>query len=71
MEPRQLVFSRFTCLMADTLYKEEGKAHSHQFIFGAWNQLQVMTCSIGHSLQNRWGELSAGSSIMKRNSDSG
>jgi hypothetical protein len=38
MGPRQLDCSRFKFLMVDTLYKGEGKAHSHQTIFGA--QLQ-------------------------------
>jgi hypothetical protein len=39
-------------------YKKWGggtEAYSHQFILGAWNQLQVMTCRIGHSLQNSSG----------------
>ena len=37
-------------------YKEgRGEAYSSQFIFGDWNQLQVMTCRIGHSLQNSSG----------------
>jgi hypothetical protein len=71
MEPRQLVWSRYKFLVADTLYKRGGKVHSCQFILVAWNQLQVMTCRIGHSLQNSWGGggLSAGSSILKRNSE--
>jgi hypothetical protein len=51
--------------MADMLYKGGGKVHSCQFILGAWNQLQVMMCRIG--LQG----LSAGSTILKRNSDTG
>jgi hypothetical protein len=55
IEPRQLVW----------------KVHSGQFILGAWNQLQVMTCRIGDSLQNSSPGLSAGSSILKRNSDCG
>jgi hypothetical protein len=40
-EPRQLVCSRFKLLMADMLYKGEGKAHSCQIILGT--QLQVTT----------------------------
>ena len=41
---------------SDCAYKRgEGEAHSCQFILGAWNQLQVMTCSIGHSLWNSSG----------------
>ena len=32
-------------------YKGAGEAHSCQFILGAWNQLQVMMCTIGSSLQ--------------------
>ena len=36
-------------------YKGAGEAHSCQFILGAWNQLQVMMCRIGHSLQNSSG----------------
>jgi hypothetical protein len=55
----------------------EKGGHSLQFILEAWNQLQVMMCRIGRSLQNSWGGgagdtlLSAGSSNLKRNSDSG
>ena len=49
-----LVCSRFKFLMADTLYKM-GKVHSRQFILGAWNQLQVVTCRIGSSLRNSSG----------------
>jgi hypothetical protein len=45
-------WSRLKCLMANALIKEEGEAHSRQFILGAWNQLQVMACRIGHSLWN-------------------
>jgi hypothetical protein len=33
--------------MVDTLYKGEGKAHSHQIILGA--QLQVTTCRLLNS----------------------
>jgi hypothetical protein len=32
-----------------------GEAHSRQFILGAWNQLQVVTCRIGSSLRNSSG----------------
>ena len=32
--------------------QEGGEAHSHQFILGAWNQLQMMMCRIGHTLRN-------------------
>jgi hypothetical protein len=34
-------------LMADMLYKGEGKTHSHQIILGA--QLQVTTCRLRNS----------------------
>jgi hypothetical protein len=62
-----LVCSRFIFLMVDMLYKRAGKVHSRQFIFGAWNQLQDR----GVVSRIAPGGLSAGSSILKRNSGSG
>jgi hypothetical protein len=53
MELSQDSWSKLKCLMANSLIKGGGgKTHSRQFILGAWNQLQVMTCKIGRSLLN-------------------
>jgi cystathionine beta-lyase family protein involved in aluminum resistance len=55
--------------MANALIKKRGGglALSSQFILGAWNQVQMTTCRVGHKLLG----LSAGSSILKRNGDLG
>jgi hypothetical protein len=41
--------------MVIMLIKKRGRPIPCWFILGAWNQLQVMTCRIGHSLQNSSG----------------